>query len=170
MLDIIKEGLLKVDPGLMLWTIITFFVLLFILWKTAWKPVVKALDARAEKIRNDIDSASKSRKTAEKMLADHTAMMANAKGDVLKMLSDAEVRAEEIKTEIIKQANKEAKAIIQNAIDKIENAKEAALEDIKNEVAVISTEIASKIIKKNINADDQKELVDEALKKFELVK
>ena len=71
MLKVIQEGLLRVEPGLLLWTIITFIVLLTILWKAAWKPVVEALDARAEKVRSDIENADRSRQQAEKLLAQH---------------------------------------------------------------------------------------------------
>ena len=167
MLDVIKEGLLKVDPGLLLWTIITFLVLVLVLWKAAWKPVVKALDARAEKIRSDIDNADKSRQSAEKLLAEHTEMMAGAKDEVFKIISDAKVQAEGIKAGIVEKANLEAKEIIEKAKAEIDKAKEIALDDIKKEFVVISTEIASKIIKKNIDADVQKTLVEEALRKFE---
>jgi F-type H+-transporting ATPase subunit b len=169
MLEVIKEGLLKVDPGLMLWTIITFLFLLLILWKAAWKPIIKALDARAEKIRNDIDTADESRRSAEKLLAEHTAIMAGARDDVFKMLSAAKEEAEKIKAKIIEEAHQKSKANTEKAKNEIERAKEAALEDIKKEFVVISTDIASKIIKKNINVDDQKILVEEALKKFESI-
>ena len=170
MLQAIEEGLLRIDPGLLLWTIITFFVLVIVLWKAAWKPIVGALDARAEKIRNDIDSADKSRQSAEKILAEHTAMMAGANDDAFKILSDAKIEAEKIKAEIIEKANQEYIVIIEKAKSEIDKAKEAALGEIKKEFVVISTEIASKIIKKNIDVNDQKALVEEALKKFELVK
>ena len=169
MLDVINEGLLKVDPGLLLWTIITFLILVIVLWKFAWKPIVEALDARSEKIRNDIDTANKSRQSAEKLLAEHTAIMAAAKDDVFNLLSDAKAEAEKIKAEIIEKANEEAGAIIEKTKVEIDRIKEIALEDIKKEFVVISTEIASKVVKKNINADDQKVLVEEALKKFESV-
>ena len=169
MLEVLKEGFLKVDPGLLLWTIITFLLLLLVLWKAAWKPVVKALDARAEKIKDDIDTADKSRQSAEKILAEHTAMVASAKDDAFKILSDAKKEAEKIKAEIIEKANQEARATVEKAKHEIERAKEAALEDIKKEFVVISTEIASKIVRKNISADDQKALVEEALGKFESV-
>ena len=74
-MDVIKEGLLKLDPGLILWTIITFLVVLLVLWKWAWKPIVEALDARAEKIRGDIENAEKARQDAEKLLEQHQEMM-----------------------------------------------------------------------------------------------
>ena len=89
MLEILEKGLLRVEPGLLLWTIITFVVLLVILWKAAWKPVVEALDARAEKVRSDIENADRSRQEAEKLLAQHKSMMDNAKNEAAKIMSDS---------------------------------------------------------------------------------
>ena len=169
MLQAIEEGLLKLDPGLLLWTIITFFVLVIILWKTAWKPIVGALDARAEKIKNDVDSADKTRQSAEKVLAEYNTIMAGVKDDAFKVLSDAKIEGEKIKADIIKKANQESIVIIEKAKIEIDKAKEIALGEIQKEFLIVSTEIASKIIKKNIDANDQKALVEEALKKFELV-
>ena len=86
-MQVIKEGLLKVDPGLLLWTIITFVVLLLILWKAAWKPIVEALDSRAEKVRGDIDNAEKARQEAEKILEEHRQLMNNAKAEAGEIIS-----------------------------------------------------------------------------------
>ena len=86
---VIKEGLLKVDPGLFLWTVITFAVLVLLLWKTAWRPIVDALDARAEKVRGDIENAEM-RVEAEKVLSVHRQEMAKAKDDAADILPKAE--------------------------------------------------------------------------------
>ena len=87
-MDVLKEGLLKVDPGLFLWTVITFLVLLLILWKAAWKPIVEALDARAEKVRGDIETAEKSRLETEKLLSQHKEMMDKAKDEAAQIISE----------------------------------------------------------------------------------
>lgn len=165
-MDIIKEGLLKIDFGLLLWTIITFIVLLLILWKAAWKPIVEALDARAEKIRGDIDNAEKSRQEAEKLMAQHKEMMDEAKDESAKIVARGKEEAEQVRNELIEKANKDAKDIAERAKKEINLAKDKALAEIKDEVVMLSTEIASKIISKNINADDQKSLVEEALNKI----
>ncbi|HOO72216.1 MAG TPA: F0F1 ATP synthase subunit B [Spirochaetota bacterium] len=166
---IIKEGLLKVDPGLLLWTIITFAVLVLLLWKTAWRPIVDALDARAEKVRGDIENAEKAREEAEKVLNAHRQEMAKAKDDAAEIISKGREEAEKIKNEIVEKANKEASMVVERARKEVDLAKENALAEIKNEVVLLSTEIASKIISKNINPDDQKALVQEALNKMRTV-
>jgi F-type H+-transporting ATPase subunit b len=166
---VIKEGLLKVDPGLFLWTCITFGVLLLLLWKTAWRPIVDALDARAEKIRGDIENAEKARDEAAKVLAQHTDAMKKAKDEASEILAKSREEAERIKNEIVEKANTEAGTIVERARKEVDMAKESALAEIKTEVVFLSTEIASKIISKNINPDDQKALVEEALNKMRTV-
>jgi F-type H+-transporting ATPase subunit b len=165
-MDFLKEGLLRVDPGLLLWTIITFIVLLLILWKAAWRPIIDALDARAEKVRFEIDNAERTRQEAEKLLNQHKAMMDNAKNEASQVIAKGREEAEKLKNEIVDKANSESKAIAERAKKEIELAKDKALADIKTEVVLLSTGIASKIINKNIKPEDQKALVEEALNKM----
>jgi F-type H+-transporting ATPase subunit b len=164
-MEVIQEGLLKVSPGLLLWTIITFVVLLLILWKAAWKPVVEALDARAEKVRSDIESADRARQEAEKLMVQHKEMMDQARNEAAKIIADGKSAAENIRNEIIDKANADSKDLSERAKKEINLAKDKALSEIKAEVVILSTEIAAKIISKNLNPDDQKVLVEETLNK-----
>ncbi len=168
-MEVLKDGLLKVDPGLLLWTIITFIVLLLILWKAAWKPIVEALDARSEKIRGDIEAAEKSRLEAEKLFEEHRQMMDKAKDDAQQVIADGKNDAEKLKNSIVEKANQEAKDMVERARKEITLAKDKALTEIQAEVVTLTTEIASKVISKNLNPDDQKALVEEALEKLRTV-
>lgn len=150
----------------MLWTIITFIVLLLILWKAAWKPIVEALDARAEKVRFDIDNAERSRQEAEQLLSQHREMMNNARNEATQIIARGKEEAEKVKNDIIEKAHVEAKNIAARAVKEIEGAKNKALSDIKTEVVNLSTEIASKILNKNLKPEDQKDLVEEAIQKI----
>ncbi len=165
-MEFLKEGLLKVDPGLLLWTIITFLVLVLILWKAAWRPIVDALDARAEKVRFEIDNAERSRQEAEKLLAQHKEMMDNARNEAAQIISRGREEAERMKNDIVEKANGESRVIAERAKKEIELAKDKALADIKTEIVVLSTEIASKIVNKSIKPEDQKSLVEETLKEM----
>lgn len=165
-MEVIKEGLLKVDPGLMLWTIITFMVLVLILWKSAWKPIVEALDARAEKIRGDIDSAEIARQEAEKLLTQHKELMANAREESNKIIESGRAEADRLKNEILEKANKDAHEISERAKREIGLAKDSALAELKVEIVTLSTEIAARIINKNLNPADQGSLVEETLNKM----
>ncbi len=165
-MDVLKEGLLKVDPGLLLWTIITFAVLFLILWKAAWKPIVDALDARAEKVRSDIENAEMMRIEAEKQLAQHKEMMDKASAEVASIIAEGKADAERVRSGIIEKAGAEAKELSEKVKKEIELAKDKALSEITAEVVNLSTEIAAKIIAKNLNPDDQKKLVEEAISKI----
>jgi F-type H+-transporting ATPase subunit b len=165
-MEVLKEGLLKVDPGLFLWTVITFLVLLLILWKAAWKPIIEALDARAEKVRGDIETAEKNRLEAERLLAQHKEMMDKAKDEASKIIAEGRSDAETLKNSLMEKANNEAKELIDRARREIFMAKDKALGELKAEVVTLSTEIASKIIAKNLKPEDQKVFVEEALKKI----
>ncbi|HPI21938.1 MAG TPA: F0F1 ATP synthase subunit B [Spirochaetota bacterium] len=160
---------MKVDPGLYLWTLVTFIVLVLILWKAAWKPLVEALDLRAEKVRNDIETAEKNRIEAEKIFEDHKAMMNNAKNEAAKLIADGKADAERLRSGLLEKANEEAQKIMEHAKREITLSKDKALGELKNEIALLSTEIASKIIVKNLKPEDQKAIVEEALTKIRTV-
>lgn len=168
-MEFLSKGLLRVDPGLLLWTIITFIVLVLILWKAAWRPIIDALDARAEKVRFEIDNAERTRQEAEKLLAQHKALMDGSRNEAAQIIARGREEAERLKAEIVEKAHAEAKSISDRLKKEIELAKEKALSDIKNEVVILSTEIAAKIVKKSINPDDQKAIVEEALKNLRTV-
>ena len=168
-MDVIKEGLLKVDPGLLLWTLITFLVLLLILWKAAWKPLVEALDSRAERIRGDIEKADKAREEAEALLNEHKEMMAKANEEASSIIARSRDEAEKLKDDIVSKAQQESRDMADRTKREIEAAKDKALDELKSEIVTLSTDIASKIVVKNINPEDQKDLVNEALKKLDTV-
>ncbi len=165
-MEFLKEGLLRVDPGLLIWTIITFLVMVLVLWKAAWKPIVDSMDARAEKIRFDIDNAERTRQEAEKLLTQHKTMMDNSRNEASQIIAKGREEAEKIKADIVEKATTESRTIADRAKKEIDLAKDKALLDIKTEVVLLSTEIASKIINKNIKPEDQKALVEEALNKI----
>jgi F-type H+-transporting ATPase subunit b len=140
--------------------------MVLVLWKAAWKPIVDSMDARAEKIRFDIDNAERTRQEAEKLLTQHKTMMDNARNEASQIIAKGREEAEKIKADIVEKATTESRTIADRAKKEIDLAKDKALLDIKTEVVLLSTEIASKIINKNIKPEDQKALVEEALNKI----
>jgi F-type H+-transporting ATPase subunit b len=166
MLSAFTQGLLKVDPGLFLWTLISFGILLLILWKLAWKPIVTLLDARVARIRKDIETAEVSRKEAEELFFKHKGMIDYARDEALKIVTEGRSDAERVKSDIIDKANAEAEAIIQRAHREIDLAKEKAIEEMRSEIVNISTQIASKVIERNLSPEDQKRIVDDELSRL----
>ena len=152
-----------------LWVVIIFLALLAILYPTAWKNVLAGLKQREARIRQDIAEAEAARKRAEGTLTAYNQQLATAEGQVRDILAKAQQDAEKIGTTMKMQAQQEAEEIKERATRDIEAARKAALSDIYAQAADLSTNIASKILRRNLNADDQRDLVDSSLRQFETV-
>ena len=144
-------------------TLVVFLVLLVVLGTKAWGPIVKGLQAREDKIRNDIETAEKSRIAAEMRLKEYEARLAGAESQVRELLNKAQSDAEKIATSVKMRAQEEAEAIKERANKEIDAARKAAIAEVYEQAATISTTIAGKILQRNINADDQRELVRSSL-------
>ncbi len=145
------------------WTVIIFLVLLAVLYPTAWKSVLKGLKDREQRIRNDIAEAEASRAKAEATLREYNTQLAAAETRVREMLNSATKDGERIATEIRMRAQKDAEEAKTRATKEIESAKTQALAEIYQTAAELSTSIAEKILRRNINAEDQKDLVKRSL-------
>lgn len=152
-----------------LWVVIIFVALLAILYPTAWRNVLAGLKKREEKIRQDIANAEDARKNAEATLAKYNQQLATAEGQVRELLTKAGADAERIATSMKMTAQQEAEEIKERATRDIENARKAAVADIHAQAAELSTAIASKILRRNLNADDQRDLVKSSLEQLQSV-
>ena|SRR5256714_880970 len=152
-----------------LWTVIIFLVLLVVLYLTAWKSVLRGLKAREERIRNDIAEAEAARARAEATLREYNTQLAAAESRVREMLNTATKDGERIATEIRMRAQKDAEEAKTRATKEIESAKTQALGEIYQQAAELSTSIAEKILRRNINAEDQKDLVKRSLDELQTV-
>ena len=151
------------------WTVIIFLVLLAVLYPTAWKSVLKGLKDREQRIRNDIAEAEASRAKAEATLREYNTQLAAAETRVREMLNSATKDGERIATEIRMRAQKDAEEAKTRATKEIESAKTQALAEIYQTAAELSTSIAEKILRRNINAEDQKDLVKRSLDELQTV-
>jgi F-type H+-transporting ATPase subunit b len=150
-------------------TLIVFCALLAILGKFAWGPIASGLQAREDKIRKDIADAEAARKRAEETLGQYNQQLATAERQVRDILAKAGADAEKIATSMKMQAQQEAEEIKERATRDIENARKQALNDIYAQAAELSTNIASKILRRNLNADDQRDLVNSSLEQLQTV-
>ena len=149
------------------WIIIIFSVLLVILYKTAWKNVIAGLKAREDRIRNDIADAESARAKSEASLKEYNTQLATAEQKVRDLLQAATVEAERISTQIKTQAQVEVEAARDRAAKDIETAKRQAIQDIYVQAATLSTSLAEKILRRNLNADDQRDLVSRSLEQLQ---
>ena len=150
-------------------TLIIFGLLLAILGKYAWGPIASGLKAREDRIRKDIADAEAARARAEATLGEYNQKLATAEDQVREIIVKAQADAERIATTMKMQAQQEAEEIKERATRDIDAARKAALADIYAQAADLSTNIASKILRRNLNADDQRDLVESSLQQFQTV-
>jgi len=122
-------GLLDVNPGLMIWTVITFIILLIILKKVAWKPILTALDKRESDIRESLAQAEKAKEDAKKILEENQANLAKAEEESKKIIDQSRTYAESLKEQLIKDSKEQAKKIVDDASLEIQRKKDAAFEE-----------------------------------------
>ena len=154
--------------GLIFWTTIVFLLLVFILKKFAWKPILKSVDKRNKNIEEALKAADKAKKEMESLNVDNERILAEAKIERDSLLKEARVMKNQIVEDAKKQANTEAKKLLITAKEQIENEKMKAITELKNHVADISIDIAEKILKSELSDEKkQRELVARALKTTE---
>ena len=157
------EKWLSFDPGLFLWTIVTFFIVLAILKWKAWGPLINALDKREEDIREALASAEKARQDAEKASSEYEDMMRKAQAEAQQIVSEGKAAGERVKNDIQSAANDKADEIIEKAKAQIDAERRKAIQEIKSSVVDLSMDAAAKVIERNLDSDDNRKLVDQAL-------
>ena len=154
-------GLVSPNPGTIFWMVIIFGIVLFILRKFAWAPILKALKEREESISNALSSADLARKEVAGLKADNEKIIAEARKDRDIILKEAKEIKEKIVAEAKEKAAQEDQKTIDQARQQIEAEKTAAISEIKKQVAELSVMIAEKVIKKELEKKgEQEKMVD----------
>jgi F-type H+-transporting ATPase subunit b len=157
------------DPGLLIYMSITFLVVLFLLKKFAWKPILKMIREREESIENALKSAEKAKTEMQALQAGNERILAEARNERDRMLKEARDIKEQIVNEAKGLAKAEGDKMISAARETIQTEKMAAITELKNQVAQLSIEIAEKILKRELAAENkQKELIGDLLKETKL--
>ncbi len=154
-------GLTDINPGLTLWTGITFIVLLFVLGKFAWGPIVKMLNERERTIREAIESAKKERAEAERLLADQKLALARAQKDAAELARRNQQEVEALRQELTARARKEADELVATARHQIAEEITKARAELKAQVADLAIDAAAKLVKANLDDRSQRVLVEE---------
>jgi len=163
-MELVTPGL-----GLLFWMVLSFGIVLFLLKKFAWKPILKALSDREDNIQKALDSAELAREKMEQLKADNETIMQEAREERNYLLQEAREAKEKMILEAKDQSKQEAKKIVDAARVKIQNEKAAAIEEIKNQVASLSIDMTEKILKQKLaDAKEQKELVRKLLDEIEM--
>lgn len=152
--------------GPTVWTWITFSVVLAVLWKFAWNPLLAALDARAARIQADLEAAEKERSSAEGLRRQYEERIAQADRDAAAIVADGKADAEVTAKEILEAARKEADAIKARANREIDQAKMRALVEVWTQASDLSCRIASRVLERAVTPDDHRRLIDDAIEEY----
>ena len=157
---LLAGSLLSPNPGLIFWTAITFVIVLLILKKIAWGPILNALEEREKGIQSSIDRAFQAKDESEAILRKNKELLAKAEAESDRIIREGKDFAEKLRADIAEKTQAEAQKMIASAKDEIEQEKRRALAELRNEVADLAVRGAEKIIKSNLDADTQKRIVD----------
>jgi len=161
--------LLSPGTGLIVWQFVIFVGLFFLLKAFAWKPILASLKEREESIQNALDSAEKAKAEMASLKSDNEKLLKEAREERDRILQQAREAANRLHDEAQVNAKKNADRIIEDAKAIIHTEKQAALRDVKAQVALFSLEISEKLIKKNLSDDkQQKDLIDTYIKDLKL--
>ena len=153
--------------GLLFWMLVMFGIVLWILKKFAWQPILNALKNREQSIQEALTSAETAKKEMIKLKADNELIMAEARAEKDKIVQEAKQLKDKMISEAKNEAVDEAKKILQSARRDIENEKIAAINDLRNQVIEISIEIAEKILREKLaDTKEQKSMIDRLVKEI----
>ncbi len=159
--------LVQPDPGLYIWTILTFLILVGLLAKFAWRPLLAALDERQSSIRKALDDARKAKQDLEAIHAESAKLLAQARSEAAEIVSRSRSDADRFREEMKEKARTEAAGLIRNAERQIELETTRALQQIRQETVDISIGIASKLPQRNVSKEDNERLIAETFKQLE---
>jgi F-type H+-transporting ATPase subunit b len=143
--------------GLLIWTFLSFFILVFILKKFAWKPILKSLKERENGIADSLATAERAKAEIAQFKNENEVMMAKAREERAELLKEAKITKDRLIHEAKEQAKVEANRIIADAQEAINNQKMAALTEVKNEVGKLALEVAEKVLRRELSNKAEQE-------------
>ena len=155
--------LVQPDPGLFIWTILTFLVLLALLAKFAWRPLLQALEARQKTIAAALDDARQAREDLERTQQDSARLLADARREADALIGRARADADRFREELKQQAAAQAAAIVTNAERQVQQETARAMAQFRQEAVELSFAIASKILHRTVTPEDHERLVDQVV-------
>jgi F-type H+-transporting ATPase subunit b len=159
--------LVQPDPGLFIWTILTFLILLGLLAKFAWGPLLKALDERQAAIQKSLDDADQAQQELASLQDKSAQLLAEARAEGQSIVAQSRAAAEVVREDLHQKAKAESAAMVKAAERQIQQETARAVEQIRHEVVDLSLSVASKLIKKNLTAEDNDALIQDSLNQIE---
>jgi F-type H+-transporting ATPase subunit b len=159
--------LVQPDPGLFIWTILTFLVLVGLLAKFAWRPLLEALERRQATIAKALDDAKLARQELERLQKESAEMMRQARVEAEAIIARSRTDAEALREELKQRSRAEAAVIVKNAEQQIQLETARAIQQIRHEAVDLSVTIASKILQRQVSREDNEALIEATLKQVE---
>ncbi len=159
--------MLQLNPGVIIWTAITFGLLLVLLRATAWKPILKALDDREGNIRKSIERAEEAKREAERLLEENRKSRNEAEERAQQLIREAKELSEKVRSEAVSKAQVDANRLLDKARSEIERDKQQALEQLHGVVAELAVKAPEKILNESMDNAKQKKLVEGFLSTME---
>ncbi len=163
---VLAAGIMDLKPGLTIWTAITFLLLVVVLGKYAWGPIVKMLDERERTIREAIEQAKKERAEAERMLSEQTAALQAAQREAAALAQRSKQDVEVLRADLTAKARKEADDLVASARRQIQEEKSKALAELKGQVVDLAIEAARRLIESSLDEKSQRALVEDYISKL----
>ncbi len=155
--------MLNTEWGLMVWTLITFGIAVFILWKFAFGPLQKIIDERRAGIQESMDVAEETRAEAHRLLEEYKATLAKVRMEAEEILERSRTTGEHAKAEIMTEAKVQSERVLAQAHEQIERDTQAAVRELKGQIAELTALATEKVVTGSLNVADQQRLIDEAL-------
>lgn len=146
---------------------ITFALLVVVLGKFAWKPILQALQAREHEIADALRKAEEAKKDAERMMQENKIALDKASNETARLIAEGRAMAEQLKNDIVAKANESAKKMLDQAKEEISREKDAAMTALRSEVAELSISVAEKILDESLDGAKQKKMVDKVLQQLQ---
>lgn len=160
-------NLISIAPGSMLWTLLTFFILLIVLWKFAWGPIIKGLEAREEKIQGAIDQAQRDRKEAARLLREYEEKLKAASAEISDRINKADQDAAARIEQASLEARDKAEKLLDRAKEEIAAERERTAAELRKEVAQIAASIAEKAIQESFTREDHLRIIQRKVEQME---
>ena len=164
--DAAKPGMVQVHGGTLFWSVITFLLLLIVLKKVAWAPIISGLETRESEIKEALNSAERAREDSEKATQNYEELVNKARNEAQKIVAESKTAGERVREEIKETAEKEAREIMDKAQTQIQFEKEKAVHEIKSVVVDFSIQAASKVIEKNMESEDNRRLINDTIEEI----
>jgi F-type H+-transporting ATPase subunit b len=158
-----SNALIKVTPGLMIWTIVAFLITLFVLKRYAFGPIQKTIDERRQRIEQSIHEAEEARNEARRLLEEHRALIGQARGQAEEILVEARKVADAQRERVREETEADRERRLDETRRQIEAETHRALEQIRSEVAELTLIAATKVTRKSLDDDDHRRLIEEAI-------